>query len=190
MNGWLSRLPEAPPLFPQDQFTDQPERFLAAELVREKAILATREEIPHAMAVLIDSFEETDKLIKIRATIYVEREGQKGILIGKGGETIKKIGTQARKELESILGTHIFLELFVKVQANWRQNQPSSAYSIGTASSSSSAKYRKRASRESLCRRDRLIRRSGPTATDRPARKAGAASGRPYDRNCEERVRG
>ena len=122
VNGWLARLPEAPPYFPQDQFTDQPERFLAAEIVREKAILATRDEVPHAVAVLVDSFEETAELIKIRATIYVEREGQKGILIGKGGESIKKIGTQARKELESILGSHIFLELFVKVQANWRQN--------------------------------------------------------------------
>ena len=121
VEGWLARLPEAPPYFPQDQFTDQPERFLAAEIVREKAILATRDEIPHAVAVLIDSFEETDKLIRIRATMYVEREGQKGILIGKGGEGIKKIGTQARKELESILGAHIFLELFVKVQPNWRQ---------------------------------------------------------------------
>jgi len=123
VNGWLARLPEAPPYFPQDQFTDQPERFLAAELIREKAILATREEIPHAIAVLVDSFEEPGELIKIRATIYVEREGQKGILIGKGGETIKKIGTQARKELESILGAHIFLELFVKVQPHWRQNR-------------------------------------------------------------------
>ncbi|MGD1211193.1 MAG: GTPase Era [Candidatus Acidiferrales bacterium] len=122
VKGWLARLPEAPPHFPQDQFTDQPERFLAAELVREKAILATREEVPHAIAVLVDSFEESSELIKIRATIYVEREGQKGILIGKGGETIKKIGTHARKELESILGAHIFLELFVKVQPNWRQN--------------------------------------------------------------------
>ena len=122
VKAWLARLREAPPLLSADQFTDQPERFLAAEIVREKAILATREEIPHAVAVLVDSFEESDKLIKIRATMYVEREGQKGILIGKGGETIKKIGTQARKELESILGSHIFLDLFVKVQANWRQN--------------------------------------------------------------------
>jgi GTPase len=122
VKGWLARLPEGPPHFPQDQFTDQPERFLASELVREKAILATREEVPHAIAVLVDSFDESTELIKIRATIYVEREGQKGILIGKGGETIKKIGTQARKELESILGAHIFLELFVKVQPNWRQN--------------------------------------------------------------------
>jgi GTP-binding protein Era len=122
VKGWLARLPEAPPYFPPDQFTDQPERFLAAELVREKAIHATREEVPHAIAVLVDSFEEKEDLIKIRATIYVEREGQKGILIGKGGEMIKKIGTLARKEIESILGTRVFLELFVKVQPNWRQN--------------------------------------------------------------------
>jgi GTP-binding protein Era len=90
--------------------------------VREQVIHATREEVPHAIAVLVDSFEEKTDLIKIRATIYVEREGQKGILIGKSGEQIKKIGTQARKQIESILGTHVFLALFVKVQANWRQN--------------------------------------------------------------------
>jgi GTP-binding protein Era len=122
VKSWLAHLPEGPALFPTDQFTDQPERFLAAEMVREKAILATKDEVPHAIAVLIDNFDETEKLIRIRATIYVEREGQKGILIGKRGETMKKIGTEARKELESILGAHIFLELFVKVQPNWRQN--------------------------------------------------------------------
>jgi GTP-binding protein Era len=120
--SWLTHLPEAPPLFPPDQFTDQPERFLAAELIREKAILATKEEVPHAIAVLVDSFEESEKLLRIRATIYVERDGQKGILIGKAGGTMKKIGTEARVELESILGAKIFLELFVKVQPNWRQN--------------------------------------------------------------------
>jgi GTP-binding protein Era len=122
VNSWLALLPEAPPHFPSDQFTDQPERFLAAELVREKAILITREEVPHAIAVLVDNFEEGETLTRIRATIYVEREGQKGILIGKGGATIKKIGTQARRELETILGTKVFLELMVKVQPNWRQN--------------------------------------------------------------------
>ena len=118
----LKYLPESPPYFPADQFTDQPERFLAAELIREKAILATREEVPHAIAVLVDNFEEKKSLLKIRATIYVEREGQKGILIGQRGETMKKIGTQARKEIEAILGAKVFLELFVKVQPNWRQN--------------------------------------------------------------------
>jgi GTP-binding protein Era len=122
VDSWLARLPDSPPYFPPDQFTDQPERFLAAELIREKAIVATREEVPHAIAVLVDSFEEKKELVKIRATLYVEREGQKGILIGKRGETMKKIGTQARREIESILGTHVFLELFVKVQPNWRQN--------------------------------------------------------------------
>jgi GTP-binding protein Era len=122
VKGWLAYLPEAPPHFPADQYTDQPERFLAAEIIREKALLVTRAEVPHAIAVLVDSFEETSGLIKIRATLYVERDGQKGILIGKGGEMMKKIGTGARKELEGILGTHIFLDLFVKVQPNWRQN--------------------------------------------------------------------
>ena len=122
VNAWLELLPESPPYFPADQFTDQPERFLAAEFIREKAILATREEVPHAVAVLIDSFEEKKTLVKIRATLYVEREGQKGILIGKRGETMKKIGTEARKEIEAILGAKVFLELFVKVQPNWRQN--------------------------------------------------------------------
>jgi GTP-binding protein Era len=123
VKAWIEKLPEAPPHFPQDQFTDQPERFLAAELVREQALRVTREEVPHAIAVFIDRFEEGPKLIKIMATIYVEREGQKGILIGKGGETIKKIGTLARREIESILGAHVFLELMVKVQPNWRRNR-------------------------------------------------------------------
>jgi GTPase len=122
VNAWLGRLPEGPAYFPADQFTDQPERFLAAELIREKAIEATREEVPHSIAVGIDSFEERAGLVKVRATVYVEREGQKGILIGKGGEMIKKIGTSARKEIQSVLSTRVFLELFVKVQPNWRQN--------------------------------------------------------------------
>ena len=122
VNGWLARLPEHPPYFPADQFTDQPERFLIAEVIREKAILATREEVPHSIAVLIDNFEEGEKLIRIRATLYVEREGQKGILIGKGGATMKKIGTQARHEIEAILGVHVFLELLVQVRPDWRQN--------------------------------------------------------------------
>jgi GTPase len=123
VKSWMEKLPEAPPHFPEDQFTDQPERFLASELVREQALRVTREEVPHAIAVFIDRFEERPGLIKIMATIYVEREGQKGILIGKGGETIKKIGTLARKEIESILGTQVFLDLMVKVQPNWRRNR-------------------------------------------------------------------
>jgi len=122
VKSWRALLPEALPHFPADQFTDQPERFLAAEVVREKAIHASRQEVPHAIAVMVDGFDESADLIRIRATIYVEREGQKGILIGRGGETMKKIGTAARKELETILGAHIFIELFVKVLPNWRQN--------------------------------------------------------------------
>jgi GTP-binding protein Era len=120
--SWIARLPEGPKYFPDDQVTDQPERFLAAEVIREKAILATRQEVPHAIAVLVDKYEEKPKLLRISATIYVEREGQKGILIGAGGDTLKQIGTDARKELEKLLGSKIFMELFVKVQANWRQN--------------------------------------------------------------------
>ena len=123
VESWIARLPEHPAYFPEDQYTDQPERFLAAEIVREKAILLTREELPHAVAVLVDDFEEGEKLLKIRATIYVEREGQKGILIGRGGSMMKEIGTAARKELEELLGVKIFLELFVKVQPNWRGNR-------------------------------------------------------------------
>jgi GTP-binding protein Era len=118
----MEYLPAGAPQFPVDQYTDQPERFLAAEIVREKAMEATTQEVPHAVAVICDAFEETDKLIRIRATIYVDREGQKGILIGSGGGTLKKIGTAARKELETILGTKIFLELYVKVLKNWREN--------------------------------------------------------------------
>jgi GTP-binding protein Era len=118
----IDYLPAGAPQFPTDQYTDQPERFLAAEIVREKAMEATTQEVPHAVAVICDEFEESEKLIRIRATIYVDREGQKGILIGRGGSFLKKIGTSARKELESILGTKIFLELYVKVLKNWREN--------------------------------------------------------------------
>jgi GTPase len=122
VTSWLAHLPEHPPYFPPDQFTDQPERFLVSEIIREKAICATREEVPYSIAVLIDDFEEGEKPLKIRATVYVERDGQKAILIGKAGEAIKKIGTQARKELETLLGAHIFLDLVVRVQPEWRQN--------------------------------------------------------------------
>jgi GTP-binding protein Era len=116
----IEYLPEGKGRFPQDEYTDQPERFLASEIVREKVLHHTREEVPHAVAVLLDHWQETEKLIRIRATIYVERDGQKGIIIGKGGATLKAVGTEARKELESILGIKIFLELFVKVQPDWR----------------------------------------------------------------------
>jgi GTP-binding protein Era len=122
LDRFIEYLPAGPPQFPSDQYTDKPERFLAGEIVREKAMDATSQEVPHAVAVLVDSFEETAKLIRIRATIYVEREGQKGILIGSKGSQLKQIGTAARKELESIFGTKVFLELYVKVQKDWRDN--------------------------------------------------------------------
>ena len=122
LEKFIEYLPSGQPYFPPDQYTDQPERFLAAEIVREKAMDASLQEVPHALAVVGDSFEETDRLIRIRCTLYVEREGQKGILIGRGGETMKQIGIAARKELEQILGIKIHLDLFVKVRHEWRNS--------------------------------------------------------------------
>jgi GTP-binding protein Era len=118
----ICTLPEGPHYFPDDQLTDQPERFLASEIIREKVLLQTGEEVPYATAVIIDRFEELPKLNRISATIYCEREGQKGILIGKGGDKLKRIGTAARHELEHLLNKKIFLELFVKVKPGWRQS--------------------------------------------------------------------
>lgn len=118
----LLRLPPGPAFFPPDYVTDQPERFLAAELIREKILHHSRQEVPHAVAVAIDQWEESDKLISIHATIYVERDGQKAILIGKGGSMMKKIGTEARLEMEHLLGRKVFLQLFVKVRPHWRQD--------------------------------------------------------------------
>jgi len=115
-------LPESEPYFPEDQVTDQPERFLASEIVREKAIALTYHEVPHALAVAVDKWEETPKLLRIQMTLTVERPAQKKIVIGHKGEMLKKIGTQSRKELEEILGAKIFLGLFVKVTENWREN--------------------------------------------------------------------
>lgn len=118
----VSRLPEGPAYFPPDHLTDQPERFLAAELIREKLMRETREEIPHALAVLVDRFEETPTLTRIAATIYVERDGQKGIVIGAGGSLLKRVGTAARLEMEALFGRKVFLELFVKVRPRWRDD--------------------------------------------------------------------
>lgn len=118
----FSLLPEGEPHFPEDQVTDQPERFLAAEIIREKAIQLTYHEVPHALAVFIDEWAHTPKLLRIEATMNVERDSQKRILIGQKGAMLKKIGTAARKELESVLGAKIFLGLFVKVVPGWREN--------------------------------------------------------------------
>ena len=117
----VSRLPEGPFYFPEDHVTDQPERFLAAELIREKALLLTREEVPHSVAVLIDKWEEQAEITRIYATILVEREGQKRILIGTKGAMLKRIGTTAREDMEKIFGRKIFLSLFIKVQPDWRE---------------------------------------------------------------------
>jgi GTPase len=118
----VSRLPEGEPFFPEDQITDQPERFLVSEIIREKAIDLTYHEVPHALAVVVDQFEEKQKLLRIHATLNVERDSQKKILIGHKGDMLKKIGTEARKELEKVLGTKIFLAMFVKVTPGWREN--------------------------------------------------------------------
>jgi len=118
----MRALPEGPRYFPEDQLTDQPERFMAAEIVREKVLLTTGQEIPYATAVIVDRYEELGRLVKIAVTIYCERDGQKAILIGKGGEKLKQIGTAARKELESLLGKKFFLELSVKVKPHWRES--------------------------------------------------------------------
>jgi GTP-binding protein Era len=118
----FTRLPEGPALYPEDHLTDQPERFLAAELVREKILHLTSAEVPHAVAVVIDQWEDTPKLVRIAATIYVERPGQKAILIGAGGALLKKIGTRARVEIEELTRKKVFLRTFVKVRPNWRQD--------------------------------------------------------------------
>lgn len=118
----VGSLPEGPRYFPEEQLTDQPERFLASEIIREKVLQKTGKEVPYSIAVMVDSYEELAKLTRIAATIYCEREGQKGILIGKGGERLKEIGTAARLELERMLGKKVFLELFVKVKPAWRES--------------------------------------------------------------------
>ena len=115
-------LPEGERLFAEDYMTDQPMRFLAGEIIREKILRATHEEVPHAVAVLIEQWEELPRLTKISATIHVERPGQKAILIGRKGELLKRIGTEARQEIEQMTGAKVFLSLFVKVKRNWRED--------------------------------------------------------------------
>ena len=117
----VGRLPEGPAYFPEDHVTDQPERFLAAELIREKVLLATRQEVPHSINVMVDRWEETPQITRIYATIRVEREGQKAIVIGSGASMIKQIGVLARQEMERLFGMKIFLDLHVRVQPGWRE---------------------------------------------------------------------
>lgn len=118
----LSHIPEGEAQYDLDEFTDQSSRFMAAEFVREKILQATRQEVPHATAVLVDEWEQDTDIIRIRATIYVEKASQRAILIGKQGEFLKRIGTQARMEIEEMTGSRVYLELFVKVQRDWRMD--------------------------------------------------------------------
>jgi GTPase len=118
----VRRLPEGPEYFPADEYTDQPERFLAAEIIREKVIRNTRQEMPYVTAVLIDQFEEGELITRLHATIVVEKDSQKPIVIGAGGTRLKEIGTEARMELEKLFPPKVYLELFVKVQAQWRND--------------------------------------------------------------------
>ncbi|HKN33137.1 MAG TPA: GTPase Era [Terriglobales bacterium] len=119
----LQALPQGPKYFSEDEITDQPVRFMAAEIIREQVLLGTREELPYSTTVVVDQFEEGERLTRIAATIYCEREGQKGILVGKRGQMLKKIGTAARLQIEKMVGTRVFLELFVKVRPGWRDSR-------------------------------------------------------------------
>jgi GTP-binding protein Era len=118
------RLPEGFPYFPEDAFTDVPTRFIVAELIREKVFRMTGEEIPYASAVTIDQFDESDgkKTVRIHATIHVERDSQKGIVIGKGGQKLRQIGEASRKDIEALLDRRVFLKLFIRVQKNWSRD--------------------------------------------------------------------
>lgn len=124
----ISKLPNGPAYFPKDNLSDKSERFFASEIIREKIFLQYRQEIPYSSEVVIDTFEDEESIIKIHATIYVSRKTQKSILIGQGGSKIKALGIEARKELESFFEKKIFLELFVKVKDNWRDDEQSLKY--------------------------------------------------------------
>jgi GTP-binding protein Era len=119
----LKALPRGPAHFPEDQITDQPLRFMAAELIREQVLMQVREEVPHAVSVMVEQYEEGKTLTRIAAAIYCDRNSQKSILVGKGGQMLKKIGTSARLDIEKLVGTKVFLELFVKVQPGWRESR-------------------------------------------------------------------
>ena len=119
----IELLPECPPYFPKDQLTDKPERFFVNEIVREKILLNYNKEIPYSVEILTEEFKEDEKIIRIRSVIMVERDSQKGIIIGHKGSALKKVGIKSRKDLETFFGKQIHIELFVKVNKNWRSNQ-------------------------------------------------------------------
>ena len=120
----MDRLPATPPLFPDEQLTDQSERFLVAEIIRERLFHHTGEEIPYAVAVAVEDFDESRRpeLVSIRAVVYVEKESQKGMVIGKGGKLLKRVGQEAREEMERLLQAKVYLDLWVKVWKNWRRD--------------------------------------------------------------------
>jgi GTP-binding protein Era len=122
LDSVVRNLSDGPAYFPADQVTDQPLRFMVAEIIREQVLLHTGEEVPYAATVVIERYEEGNRLDRIAAVIYVEREGQKAIVIGRGGSMLKKIGTTARVEIERMVGKKVFLELFVKVRPGWRES--------------------------------------------------------------------
>lgn len=122
VNALLKRMPKGPKYFPDDQLTDQPERFVVSEIIREKIFELTKEEIPYSAAVMIDQMKEEPGLTRIDATIFVERDSQKGIVIGKNGALLKEIGTRARLDAEKLLGVKVFLQLWVKVKKGWRDD--------------------------------------------------------------------
>jgi GTPase len=126
----VERLPEGPAYYPADTVIDQPLDVRLAEIVREKALAVTRQEVPHSIAVVVDELEESDTLTKIHASLIVERDSQKGIVIGKGGETLKTIGSRARQEIERVLGHQVFLDLHVKVLKEW-QRDPKALQRLG-----------------------------------------------------------
>ncbi len=119
----LKALPKGPRHFPEDQITDQPLRFMVAEAIREHVLFQAREEVPHAVSVMVEQYEESERLTRIAATIYCDRPSQKAILVGKGGQMLKNIGTASRMDIEKMVGTRVFLELFVKVQPGWRESR-------------------------------------------------------------------
>ena len=119
----LELLPEAPPYYPKDQFTDKSERFFVSEIIREKIILFYKQEIPYSVEIEIERFKDEEKIIRITANIYVIRDSQKGIMIGHKGSSLKHIGTEARMDIENFFGKKVFLELFVKVKKDWKDNE-------------------------------------------------------------------
>lgn len=119
----IEKLPECPPYFPKDELTDKSMRFFVTEIIREKILLNYKQEIPYSVEVVVESYEESEKMINIRVVIYVSRESQKAIIIGKGGSALKKVGISARADIEEFVGKKVFLNMFVKVDKDWRDNE-------------------------------------------------------------------